>query len=124
MPTVADYQVLRDGQFRMNAADTTRMVGGMFFTVPTNLVHGTNKAKLILAFKMRPIEDMAFKVRINDREIIDVALPKGNTTAYWETFPETFLGTGHSSNVEVEYSLQKGRAAFSDVVLWYQVKVD
>lgn len=122
--TIADYQVLRDEAFTLNAASPNREET-LSFTVPSDFAFESGVRKPILAFKVLPSEDSSFKVFMNSREIASFQLDKSITRGYWETFsartafPE---GASFSNNVPVRIVIGSGKITLSDVVVWYQIK--
>lgn len=122
--SIADYQVLRDGDLTLDAG-----LGGLTettfnFTVPNDFVFTGNSRQPILAFKARPFENSSFKVFLNYREVVSTSLDESHTRAYWEVisattaFPE---GSSFGETVPLRIIINSGRMSISDVVLWYQV---
>ncbi|MEM7132384.1 MAG: hypothetical protein AAF702_39140 [Chloroflexota bacterium] len=124
--TIADYQVLRDGGFVIDAnyggSPNTRTFN---FDVPPDFLFASGSRKPMICFKVRPDQDSSFKIRMNHREIASFKLDQSHTRGYWETFnasqafPE---GAGFSDPTPVEFYISSGKIVVSDVVLWYQIK--
>jgi hypothetical protein len=123
--TVADYQVLFDGGFTLDAAINAREKN-LTFILPTDFRVEDGTRKPILAFHARAFEDSRFKVRINSRDLGTWNLNAENVRGLWDpfngstAFPE---GASIPSNVPVEFILQEGKIEVSQVVIWYQVEV-
>lgn len=122
MATIADYQVLFDGRFTLsgNVNDKT-----LKFSMPSNFVLGTNKAKPIIAFKITPITDIQLRIEMNFREVMGAtnfkeSLTRGHWTIFSATtaFPE---GSSFPSEVDVKFRSNEGTVHIDDVVIWYQV---
>lgn len=124
--TLADYAVLQDGAFTLDAASSNRE-RTLTWPIPNNLTFGTNLARLILAFKVRVFEDSSFKVFVNSREVMSFSLNESVTRGYWETFsardafPE---GASFPNDNPVRFVVSTGRVSLEDVIMWYQVNVD
>lgn len=123
--TVADYQVLFDGGFTLDAASSTR-TKELTFVLPTEFKIEDGIRKPILAFHAAAFENSRFKVRINAREVLTWNLNADTTRGLWDPFngstpfPE---GSSFPSNVPVEFIIQEGKVQFGQVVIWYQVEV-
>lgn len=125
MATVADYQVLSDDGFILDAA-TNDHERTFNFSFPTNFVFGTSRAKSILAFKILPFEETKLDILINFRKIFSATFAQSVSIGFWEAFSssETFPnGSSIPNQVPVRLITQSGRARFNDIVLWYQVKL-
>ncbi|MEM1129935.1 MAG: hypothetical protein AAGH83_05360, partial [Pseudomonadota bacterium] len=99
MPTVADYAVLRDGAFELSAGDHEDMQP---FFRPEGFVSGTNLARAILAFKVRPLPTPPFSPNLNFR-VLKLGPPDESIVGptnltidtlhgLWETVPATGVG--------------------------------
>lgn len=123
--TVADYQVLFDGGFLLDAATNTNKKQ-LTFVMPTEFKIEDGIRKPILAFHARAIENSRFKVRINSRDVLSWNLNADNSRGLWDPFngstpfPE---GSSAPNNVPVEFIIQEGKVEFGQVVIWYQVEV-
>jgi hypothetical protein len=123
--TVADYQVLFDGGFTLDAASPERRKE-LTFILPTDFRIEDGIRKPILAFHARAFQNSRFKVRINARDLGTWNLNADNARGLWDpfngstAFPE---GSSFPSNVPVEFSIQEGRVKIGQVVIWYQVEV-
>lgn len=128
MPTLADYFVLQDGK-------TTLETGESFetdpFFRPDGFVEGTDRAKAILSFNINVLSDPPFAPSV-DFTVTQFAAPPKEIVHYngykaigpvvlWETFPAT--GFGNLVGTQFLFSVQRGRATFSDIVLWYQIRI-
>lgn len=121
--TIADYQVLRDSKFTLEEQDTQQLK----FQIPSDFAIESGARQPILTFKILPFEDnTAFKVYVNDREVIHQAnVSKSHTRGWSESFsaktafPE---GASFPTNNKVEVRVTRGKAQFSDVVIWYQIR--
>lgn len=119
MPTYVDYKVLWDGVFELDSENQDHFLE---FTMPNNLVHGTDLAKPILAFIVRPVEETQVGIRVNHTDILSETYAPSVRRAFWEPFSGKLLGTGDSNN-QIRFHLDSGRVRFSEVVLWYQRRV-
>ena len=123
--TVADYQVMFDGGFTLDASTNVREKE-MTFVLPTDFKIENGIRKPILAFHAHVIENARFKVRINSREILNWNLTGNVTRGIWDPFngstpfPE---GANVPNNVPVEFIILEGKVHFGQVVIWYQVEV-
>jgi hypothetical protein len=131
--TVADYAVLRDEPVEVGAGNPSFETTPWFR--PSNFVAGTNLAKAILAFKVQalPITSggttFAPSMTYNIRQITvpSVVIDRGGPItsdmvhARWETFPAT--GFGQNLGTSFLFTVNAGRARFSDIILWYQVRL-
>ena len=125
MPTIADYLVIRDGSFELVAGETAFSQN---FSIPSDLVPGTDKAKAILAYKAWPPQVDPFAstadlmIRVNGNQIGTFAIELDTVRGLWETFPATILNAGSAANF-VEYRREAGRIRISDVILWFQRRI-
>ncbi len=123
--TVADYQVLFDGGFTLDAGSSEREKE-LTFILPTEFKIENGIRKPILAFHAAAMEDSRFKVRINSRDVLSWNLNADSTRGLWDPFngstpfPE---GASIPSNVPVKFIIQEGKVQFGQVVIWYQVEV-
>lgn len=123
--TVADYQVMFDGGFVLDAATNVREKD-LTFILPTDFRVENGIRKPILAFHARAFENSRFKVRINSRDVLSWTLNADNARGLWDPFngstpfPE---GANVPNNVPVEFIIQEGKVEFGQVVIWYQVEV-
>ncbi len=124
--TVADYQVLFDGGFTLDAASNNKKKE-LTFLLPDGFKIENGIRKPILAFHAAALQDSHFKVRINAREVLSWNLSKGQTRGLWDPFngsvpfPEN---ANVPNNVPVEFIITEGKVNFGQVVLWYQVEVN
>lgn len=128
MPTVADYAVLRDESFELGPNETFETPP---FFRPDGFVQGTNLARAIFAYICQPLEwpplapSVDFTIRhlsVPSQEIVRARGLSGySPLGLWETFPATGFGQNVSTSFLITVS--EGRARFSDIVLWYQVRV-
>jgi hypothetical protein len=124
--TLADYAVLEGGSFTLDSASSNRE-RTLIWPIPNNLTFGTNLARLILAFKVRVLEDSSFRVFVNSREVMSFSLDESVTRGYWETFsartafPE---GASFPNDNPVRFVVSTGEVRIEDVIMWYQVNVD
>ncbi len=128
MPTVADYTVLRDGNFELATGESFETPQ---FFAPEGFVQGTNKAKAIFAFMFQALPDPPFAPAVNFT-ITQSAAPPIEIARYtnytadtlvgvWETFSADQIGGVVGTTFTI--SVQRGRARFADIVLWHQVRV-
>ena len=123
--TVADYQVLFEGGFTLDASSNTNKKK-LNFVLPTNFRIEDGIRKPILAFHAWAHDESHFKVRINSRDVLSWDLAAGVTRGLWDPFngstpfPE---GAVTPNNVPVEFSISEGVVTFGQVILWYQVEV-
>jgi hypothetical protein len=120
----ADYQVLPNGSFTLDAATAVREKK-LFFDVPEKFKIRDDSRKPILAFHAAVIKAARLKVRINAREVLSWNLSVDHTRGLWCAFngsaawPEGGQG---SDPAPVEFELLEGKVEFSQVVMWYQVE--
>lgn len=122
--TLADYQVLTDGSFTLDASSSTREKT-LSFTVPSDLAIESGSRQPVIAFKVRPDEDSTFKILMNNREVASFNLDKSHTRCYWEPISATTAfpnGSSFSNPVPVKFIVRSGRVLLSDVIVWYQIK--
>ena len=123
--TVADYQVLFDGGFVLNAA-TSAKKKQLTFILPTAFKIEDGIRKPILAFHAHAFTSAKFKVKINSRDVLSWGLSADTTRGLWDPFngsvpfPEN---ANIPNNVPVEFSISEGKVEFGQVVIWYQVEV-
>ncbi|HVR99694.1 MAG TPA: hypothetical protein VMW27_23925 [Thermoanaerobaculia bacterium] len=134
--TVADYQVLCDGGFTLDAASNTPDKGFAFF-IPQNFKFLGGNQRPILAFHVHAFKSSRFRVKINTREILTWNLTADTTRGLWDPFEWSTAFPEGSRNVpfhdpdapevpnttEVEFRILEGKIEFGQVVLWYQVEV-
>lgn len=123
--TVADYQVLLDGGFTLDAASNTHEKD-LTFLLPTNFKIEDGIRKPILAFHAQALKNSRFKVRINSRDIQTWNLTADTTRGLWDPFNgSTPFPNGASvpNNVPVTFVILEGKVSFGQVVIWYQVEV-
>lgn len=124
--SVADYQVLFDGGFTLDAGSATREKD-LTFTMPTGFKIENTIRKPILAFHATPLQNSHFKVRINSRDVLSWNLNTGPARGMWDPFngstpfPE---GASIPANVPVRFIITQGKVEFGQVVMWYQVDVE
>ena len=124
--SVADYQVLWDGGFTLDAATPVREKD-LSFVMPDGFKIENGIRKPILAFHANALQNSHFKVRINSREVLSWNLNAGMTRGMWDPFngsvpfPE---GSSAPNNVPVEFLITQGKVEFGQVVMWYQVDVE
>ena len=122
---VADYQVLVDGGFTLDAASNDKKKE-LFWSIPDGFKHFDGSRKPILAFHAHVVKNSKFKVKIHVNEILSWNLTAGNTCGLWDpfngsvAFPE---GQTHPNPVPVIFSISEGKINFGQVVIWYQVEV-
>ncbi len=123
--TIADYQVLRDGNFTLDSGHND--VETFNFTVPDDLHRSTQtKRRAILNFVMRPVEDSKITVQLHRT---DVMLRRSFSASHTRMHQEVFdinhaLSTDGgvpASGAEVMFNVPSGKVVFSDVVIWYQI---
>ena len=128
MPTVADYTVLRDGNFELSTGEhfTTQP-----FFAPEGFVKGTNKAKAIFSFMFQALPDPPFAPSITFT-IVQSAAPPIQIASYvnysaatlvgvWETFAADKIGGVVGTTFDI--NIERGRARFADIILWYQIRI-
>lgn len=127
MPTVADYAVLLDESKELKTGETFKTVP---FFRPDGFVKGTNFAKAILAYKVNPLANGVFapnadfhieKLGLPAETVHQVKVGDIGLCGLWETFPA--IGFGKNIGTQFLFSMESGRARFSDIILWYQVEV-
>jgi len=122
MASIADYQVLFDGRFTLGGNVTIKTLK---FSMPSNFVFGTNKAKPIIAFKITPMEDIQLRIKVNGQEVMGTTnFKESPTRGHWTifaaatAFPE---GDSFPSEIDVSFHCNTGTVHIDDVVIWYQV---
>jgi hypothetical protein len=126
MPTTtfADYQVLLDGAFTLDAA-TPIKEKILHFDMPDDFLITSDKRKPILAFHASPSQETRFKVFINERQILSWHLLADAVKGMWspvsaaEVFPE---GQSFPTSVPVRFLVSEGKIKFEHVLLWFQVR--
>lgn len=121
MPTVADYQILKDSGFNL-AINNER---SLTFRVPSNIA----ERGAILNFKFDPSSDaknLKFEVDLNGQYITSLSnIDSGMRRFESETFPENILDTNGDNTLEFRVQESSRRASgtisFSDIVVWYQI---
>lgn len=128
MPTVADYTVLRDGNFELTTGESFQTP---LFFAPEGFVQGTNRAKAIFAFMFQALPDPPFAPSV-DFTITQSAAPPIEIARYtnytantlvgvWETFSADRIGGVVGTGFTI--TVQRGHARFADIILWYQVRI-
>ena len=123
--TVADYQVLFDGGFTLDAASNTKKKE-LTFILPTGFTIEDGSRKPILAFHANAIQNSQFKVRINSRDVLSWNLTADTTRGLWDPFNGSTPFPNNANvpnNVPVEFIILDGKVNFGQVVIWYQVEV-
>jgi hypothetical protein len=129
--TVADYQVLFDGGFTLDAASNTKEKE-LAFILPTNFKFLDGIQKPILAFHANAFKNSRFKVSINTREVLTWNLNADTTRGLWDPFNWSTAFPENSRNIPfpnvpnstvVEFRILEGKVEFGQVVLWYQIEV-
>lgn len=131
MPTVADYAVLTDTAF-----DLTEFIelgdsrGRLSFQRPDNFVEGTNRAKPVLIYQVKPDTEARYEVHINHPFGNDLPNPNRIHDAAdigggrWRTMYEPFDGRLiQPGNNTFKFHVTDGKASFADVILMYQVEI-
>lgn len=124
--SVADYQVLFDGGFTLDAASNDHEKN-LTFILPTNFKIEDGIRKPILAFHAWAQQDSHFKVRMNQREILSWNLSASDVRGLWDPFNGSVPFPNNSStpnNVPVVFVITQGKVQFGQIVIWYQVDVD
>ncbi|NES82739.1 MAG: hypothetical protein F6K10_15770 [Moorea sp. SIO2B7] len=121
--TVADYQVLSDGQFSLKAIagqDTKRIS----FNLPGKLHRGGTKHHGgIFAFGIYDAKDLDFDLILNGKEVYDSSswtgaeLTSDSDRTFQEAFPSTYFNTG---NNDLTIQIRKGSGTFHDLIVWFQ----
>ena len=131
MPTVADYAVLTDASFELTEfMDLGASQGRLDFHRPDNFVEGTNLAKPVLIYQVKPGPEASYEVHINHPFGDDLPNPNRIHEAAnigggrWRTMYEPIAGTlfqpGHNT---IKFHVVRGEAHFADVLLMYQVEI-
>lgn len=123
--SIVDYQLLIDDSFTLDAEDPSAKTRELSFTMPDDFVFSSGSRKPILNFVITTFEDSSFTIFVNGRDVASGNISQGPARSYHEAFSTTTAfpeGTSFSDNVPVRFSISSGRARFSDVVLWYQVR--
>jgi len=123
MAAVADYQVLFDGRFTLAGSNKSKT---LTFSMPSNFVLGTNKAKPIISFKITPVDDIQLRIEVNQRQVMgSTNFNASHTRGHWTIFSATTAfpeGSSFPENVDVEFHCTSGTVHIDDVVIWYQVE--
>lgn len=130
--TVCDFAVLTDGRFDLNTQEVHRET----FNRPPGFVRGTNLAQPVLMFKVKPDGATRFNIRVGlnqpGQNLPDAAIQQ-----------EFEIGTGDNDDEQlrslhlvipgsefdqpvtaIDFHVSRGRAAFAEVVLMHQVRID
>lgn len=127
--SLADYQVLRDTGFTLDANGPGDNSQSFTFDVPDDLTTSTSGArKAIVTFKLRPVENSGVRMRFHGAELFDRNFDRSITRMHCETFDigEILLqdfGQGSSLPTSTQFVVEvlSGRVVFSDIVIWYQI---
>ena len=122
---LADYKVLRDGPIDLNNGkeDALELI------FPSGLVNNDNASRPVLSFRAvgGAWSEGTVRVSIDDQgdihKVIDAKVPPGETIEFKEVI------TGHHVNGEGDNSVRfrhiaGGQVTVSDVVIWFQRRVD
>ena len=134
MPTVADYMVLEDGAFTLDASSNATLERRfpIRFERPDGFVVGTNFAKPVLFYQVIPETSLSWLVAINDdfsTETEDVPQHQiheamSSSTPTWRTIHEPISGHALSDSVNtISFRAVSGRGRIADVVMLYQVQI-
>ena len=131
MPTVADYAVLTDASFELTEfIELGSSQGRLDFQRPDNFVEGTNLAKPVLIYQVRPGPEARYEVHINHPFGADLPNPNRVHEAAdigggrWRTMYEPVNGTLFEPGLNsFKFHVTRGEARFADVILMYQVEV-
>ena len=122
--TLCDYQVLLSGGFTLDAATTNRE-HTLGFEVPSDFEFGTGARRPILVFMIEPLETTRVKLFMNERALTELRFNKSHTRPMFQPFSATTPfpeGSSIPKPVPLKFSLAQGKAEFSNVVIWYQIK--
>jgi len=129
MGTLADYQVIHAGPFKLQqeaAGDgIERRWKDFDIHLPDNLVLGADKAQLIFQFEVQPSKRTTLQIEMNRRVISKEPYNKSNTRMvqvifpYKAAVPEVCI----KPNYPIRFVLDGGDIWIKDVVLWYQLHV-
>jgi len=118
MASLCDYIVVNDGSFSLNPNESQTFTD----PIPSDLVIGTNRAKPIIAFKAWATPSGGrFEVEVNDQLVYNPTISGGDVRGLWETFSGEILNPG--INNTFQFRAIENKIWFSDVVLWFQVRV-
>ncbi|MGC3940108.1 hypothetical protein ACOTTU_20080 [Roseobacter sp. EG26] len=126
--SLADYQVLMDGsktvEYDLTNPTYPRAIDDTFIW-PSDLHISSGARRPILMFNIRPYTDVEFDVFLNTRFIaVDMDFNASHTRSHSEVFSfSSPLAAGIPNNNRVAFriNMKKGRARFSDIVIWYQI---
>lgn len=119
MPTLTDYRVLQDSSFELDPNNDTHVIN---FNMPADFVSGTNLAKPILAFIVRPVVESSVQITqgLDAGNILTTTFQPSSRRGLWEPFSGSMLFPGAANELWFELLNGVGRVRFSKVVLWYQ----
>jgi hypothetical protein len=122
--TVADYQVLSDGPFSLEAVAgrDTRRIG---FDLPGRLHRGGTKHHGgIFAFGIYDARDLDFDLILNGTKVYDSSghtggarLTSDSDRTFQETFPSTQFSNGDN---DLTIQVNRGSGTFHDLIVWFQ----
>lgn len=127
--SLADYQVLSDTDFTLDANGPGDDSQSFTFDVPDDLTTSTSGArKAVVTFKFRPIEDSQIRMEFQGAELFDIDFDRSITRMHCETFDiggilEQDLGQpgGLPTLAQFVVEVVSGRVRFGDIVIWYQI---
>jgi hypothetical protein len=125
---VAHYDVLFDGGFVIGPGEQSEKT--LTWDMPNRFVHGTNRAKPMLAFMLAPLRGAArFDILVNHRKILAWGpIAPGSVYGLWAPFSAKTAfpdGTSFPSDaVPVRIFPNEGVMRFENVVMWSRVEVD
>ncbi|MEM9152663.1 MAG: hypothetical protein AAGB19_19695 [Cyanobacteria bacterium P01_F01_bin.3] len=131
MATLADYIVLSDASFEINASFPTTK--DLNFDLNNDFITGTKLAKPILAFIINPLTtDANVSITVSSGPVGSEGFPQKQDTistlrfsgelshdqGLWEAFSGKLLTPNEPNTITFEVTA--GRVRVRDVVLWYQ----
>jgi hypothetical protein len=128
--TVADYTVIYAGSFLLSqdidSDGVNRRWKDFNFKLPSNLVLGEDKARLILQFEVEPSERSHMDIFMNNNVISDAGYNKSNTRMCQVIFPFSAAVPERciKPNYPLRFKIDGGRMRVKNIVLWYQLYVE
>ncbi|GAB3019335.1 hypothetical protein GCM10027051_25520 [Niabella terrae] len=131
MKTLADYVVIRDSPFEIGTGNPAQP--HIFeFELPGDYVKGRNIAKPVLQFIIRGFldDDYSFQIGFNDLQELQ---SKSEVRYTFKDVSKSRLFTMHEAidgiklvpgKNRVYFRAVSGKLGFSDVILWFQRKID
>ena len=111
---VADYSVVRDGQFSIDASgsDDERLN----VSLPGKVLPEQSS---ILSFRINSANDLRLRIAVNDRTVHEENIVNGVVERTLQEILSTNILRKNERNT-LTFTAVRGRGQLSDVILWYQ----